>query len=83
MMDQSTQQNAAMVEQTSAAARNLACEVGNLSEQASRFTVAQTEVGYRRGPTSKPNYSRPEAYNSPIKPLPAAASPAMVRSDGD
>jgi len=40
MMDQSTQQNAAMVEETSAAARNLACEVGNLSKQASRFTVA-------------------------------------------
>jgi methyl-accepting chemotaxis protein len=38
-MDQSTQQNAAMVEQTSAAARNLSGEVAALSEQASRFDV--------------------------------------------
>jgi methyl-accepting chemotaxis protein len=40
-MDQSTQQNAAMVEQTSAAARNLTGEVAGLAEQASRFTVAR------------------------------------------
>ncbi len=38
-MDQSTQQNAAMVEETSAAARNLTEEVYSLSEQAGRFTV--------------------------------------------
>jgi methyl-accepting chemotaxis protein len=39
-MDQSTQRNAAMVEQTSAAARQLATEVTSLSEQASQFKVA-------------------------------------------
>ena len=38
-MDQSTQQNAAMVEQTSAAARNLTSEVKSLTEQAESFTV--------------------------------------------
>ena len=36
-MDQSTQQNAAMVEETSAAARNLNTEVAALSEQAAQF----------------------------------------------
>jgi len=36
-MDQSTQQNAAMVEETSAAARNLTVEVGALADQAARF----------------------------------------------
>ncbi|MBT0670078.1 MCP four helix bundle domain-containing protein [Novosphingobium profundi] len=36
-MDQSTQQNAAMVEQTSAAARNLSSEVTTLAEQAAQF----------------------------------------------
>lgn len=41
-MDRTTQQNAAMVEQTSAAARNLAAEIGNLADQAGRFTVSQT-----------------------------------------
>ncbi|WP_294254894.1 methyl-accepting chemotaxis protein [uncultured Sphingomonas sp.] len=38
-MDQATQQNAAMVEQTSAAARNLSIEVTSLSAQAATFTV--------------------------------------------
>jgi len=39
-MDVSTQQNAAMVEETSAAARNLTVEVATLAEQASRFQVS-------------------------------------------
>lgn len=39
MMDQSTQQNAAMVEQTSAAARNLSNEVQALAEEAARFRL--------------------------------------------
>lgn len=38
-MDHATQQNAAMVEQTSAAARNLASEVTGLAEQAGQFNV--------------------------------------------
>ncbi|WP_047170514.1 HAMP domain-containing methyl-accepting chemotaxis protein [Novosphingobium sp. Rr 2-17] len=38
-MDEATQQNAAMVEETSAAARNLATEVNGLSESAGRFNV--------------------------------------------
>jgi len=44
-MDQSTQQNAAMVEETSAAARNLTSEVAGLAEHAARFTVS---AGQRR-----------------------------------
>ena len=36
-MDRGTQQNAAMVEETSAASRNLAVEVANLADQAGRF----------------------------------------------
>ncbi|NYT40259.1 methyl-accepting chemotaxis protein [Sphingomonas sp. R-74633] len=38
-MDVSTQQNAAMVEETSAAARNLTGEVAMLAEQAARFQI--------------------------------------------
>ncbi len=38
-MDQATQQNAAMVEETSAAARNLAVEVDALNGQAAKFRV--------------------------------------------
>ena len=44
-MDHSTQQNAAMVEETSAAARNLTTEAGSLNDQAARF-----DTGDMRGP---------------------------------
>jgi methyl-accepting chemotaxis protein len=47
-MDQSTQQNAAMVEQTSAAARNLAGEVSGLAEQAARFRTTRVAAPMRR-----------------------------------
>ncbi|CAN5426348.1 globin-coupled sensor protein [soil metagenome] len=44
-MDQATQQNAAMVEQTSAAARNLTTEVVALTEQAGRFDIGNDLLG--------------------------------------
>jgi len=50
-MDQATQQNAAMVEETSAAARNLSSEVDTLAGQATRFNVGQPSLMARR-PTS-------------------------------
>ena len=49
-MDQATQQNAAMVEQTSAAVRNLTSEVTALSEQAAKFRIAGT---LRQGAASR------------------------------
>jgi len=61
-MDQATQQNAAMVEETSAAARNLESEVNSLSKQASRFKVRQTVRTSRPEPVGKPDYAKPEAY---------------------
>ena len=51
-MDQATQQNAAMVEETSAAARNLAGEVGTLTRQSSRFTIGS--AASRQGGSSHP-----------------------------
>ena len=79
-MDQSTQQNAAMVEETSAAARNLMSEVGSLSERASAF---QTGAGSGKhkvslsAPVTKAR-SLPasggvsaKAYVSPVAALPA------------
>jgi len=44
VMDHSTQQNAAMVEQTSAAARNLMAEIGQLVEHAGQFRVGDDAV---------------------------------------
>jgi methyl-accepting chemotaxis protein len=76
-MDQSTQQNAAMVEETSAAARNLSGEVAALSEQASKFNVGN---GARVAPVRTNAPARPakaaaksNGYVSPVKALPVAA----------
>jgi len=51
-MDRSTQQNAAMVEETSAAARQLAQEVTVLTEQASRFHSQRTKLPIPAADTS-------------------------------
>ncbi|WP_404337494.1 methyl-accepting chemotaxis protein [Sphingomonas sp. MMS12-HWE2-04] len=80
-MDQSTQQNAAMVEETSAAARNLTSEVASLAEQAAKFTIG----GEVRRPAAKPAAparapaKAPKAYVSPVKALPV---PAMASAGG-
>lgn len=50
-MDRGTQQNAAMVEETSAASRNLAAEVANLADQAGRF---RTGAASTATPRSRP-----------------------------
>ena len=78
-MDQSTQQNAAMVEETSAAARNLNTEVSALSEQAGRFTVGNATAR----PAMRPAPARPakpaakaSGYVSPVKALPLATANA-------
>ncbi|WP_395337420.1 methyl-accepting chemotaxis protein [Novosphingobium sp. BL-8H] len=46
-MDHSTQQNAAMVEETSAAARNLTSEAASLNDQAARFDTGEQRKAAR------------------------------------
>ncbi len=46
-MDHATQQNAAMVEETSAAARNLTSEIAALATEADRFRMAPSAPGLR------------------------------------
>ncbi|MET3723224.1 methyl-accepting chemotaxis protein [Sphingomonas trueperi] len=79
-MDHSTQQNAAMVEQTSAAARNLSGEVQALLVQANRF-----DVGARSGSQKRaPRMAAPSpGYVSPVKPLLAPARATAATGDGE
>jgi methyl-accepting chemotaxis protein len=72
-MDHSTQQNAAMVEQSAAAARSLASEVAALGEQAGKFEVG---VAARTRVPSRPQ--KANGYASPAKPL--AAPKPMARA---
>jgi methyl-accepting chemotaxis protein len=81
-MDQSTQQNAAMVEETSAAARNLSSEVQQLSEQASAFNIGSGTAARRpSAPVAGIREKVAPGYVSPVKPLPAAAVSALTRTD--
>ncbi len=82
-MDQATQQNAAMVEETSAAARNLLVEVNALSEQAQQFNDGEAAPAAR--PRTPVPAAAPRAFTSavPAKPLPAAAVAALTRPDDD
>ncbi|MDG2532613.1 methyl-accepting chemotaxis protein [Sphingomonas sp. HITSZ_GF] len=82
-MDQATQQNAAMVEETSAASRNLSSEVQLLSEQASAFNIGAGQAPARR-PAASGRSIREKvapAYMSPVAPLPTAAVAALTRPD--
>ncbi|MBA4761509.1 methyl-accepting chemotaxis protein [Sphingomonas sp.] len=102
-MDESTQQNAAMVEETSAAARSLNSEVRVLGERADSFRTAARSGSHAAAPVraprpvtkapakpraaapapkvaaKSPRQSSEHVYQSPIKPLPAAAIPSLVR----
>ena len=88
-MDQATQQNAAMVEETSAAARNLLNEVSSLSEQAGQFNtgsqpvsraaasppkVTARAVTSRTMPAGLPERKRETAYVSPVTALPSSST---------
>lgn len=85
-MDTSTQQNAAMVEQTSAATRNLASEVAALSEHASRFKMGAVAAKPRHAAVAA---VAPIAMNVPISaPIAAPASvphsnASMIDDDED
>ena len=79
-MDQSTQQNAAMVEQTSAAARNLTTEVRSLAEQAALFNTGESVpvptvelAAPPRSAVPKARKTAPAPYQPPVKALPAMA----------
>ena len=73
-MDQATQQNAAMVEQTSAAARNLTGEVETLAAEADRFKTEEESGRSVRAARAQPA-QRP-ASPAPKHFVPAARTPA-------
>ena len=86
-MDEGTQQNAAMVEEASAAARNLNGEVGVLTQKAAVFTVGHQPAPAATparatpapaAPAPKPSAAKgplPAAGSSPAKPTPAYLAP--------
>ena len=84
-MDQSTQQNAAMVEQTSAAARNLTSEVTSLAEQAALFKVdssGRPVVKKAEKSIAVRSSTQAQVYVSPVAALPVPAMASAGGSEG-
>lgn len=81
-MDHTTQQNAAMVEETSAAARNLSTEVSSLADRASRFTVGSATRTSFAAPAAAPR-STPVRAGVVATPLSAPAPKLEQVSDDD
>ena len=79
-MDQSTQQNAAMVEETSAAARNLSSEVSTLAEQAATFNVGMVTPKSFHPVARASKKAVSTSSNSLVRPLPASLS---LQAGGD
>jgi methyl-accepting chemotaxis protein len=84
-MDQSTQQNAAMVEETSAAARSLMSAVASLAEQAALFKTGSPANGGASevvpiAVASRPRASIPVAKSFPVS---GAATAVALANDED
>jgi methyl-accepting chemotaxis protein len=80
-MDQATQQNAAMVEETSAAARSLTTEVAALSEGAGRFRIGDPVRSTAKPLTSQRLRIAPQAQKQVARPTPAFAGATEASSD--
>ena len=80
-MDRFTQQNAAMVEETSAGTRNLSQETVRLMEQLRRFRVAQGTRPVHAEPAAEPiREARPRPLPAPAPALPPAPAPRFEGS---
>jgi len=77
-MDQVTQQNAAMVEESTAAAHSLSTEADTLSASVSHFTVKQVVQQLRMASRAQP--VKPATYSAPIKPAAPTYAKAPVRA---
>src|SRR3546814_19285915 len=82
-MDSRTQQNAAMVEQSTAAARSLASEASQLLKLVSRFNISRTENATRRPvATPRPMVAVPKATRKPaVKALPVSHGNTALKAE--
>ncbi|SUS03252.1 Chemotaxis protein [uncultured Defluviicoccus sp.] len=77
-MDQVTQQNAAMVEQSTAASHSLAKEATELSELASKFDIGGTVAAHKPAAKAAPKRAAPVAHRpAPARTLPTQGNAAL------
>ena len=81
-MDQVTQQNAAMVEESTAASHSLAQEAGELARLVARFNVGQVEASGRGRPAARTAAAAPAARPAAPKPAQPVAAMKTVSTGG-
>ncbi|USX29058.1 methyl-accepting chemotaxis protein [Oxalobacteraceae bacterium OTU3CINTB1] len=77
-MDETTQQNSALVEQTAAAAQTLRDQADALERVVSAFTIGAQQVGYTPPPARPAVRSAPVAKKLPPKPVVKAAAKPLA-----
>ncbi|USX16715.1 methyl-accepting chemotaxis protein [Oxalobacteraceae bacterium OTU3CAMAD1] len=77
-MDETTQQNSALVEQTAAAAQTLRDQADALERVVSAFTIGAQQVGYTPPPARPVARSAPVAKKLPPKPVVKAAAKPLA-----
>ena len=77
-MDETTQQNSALVEQTAAAAQTLRDQADALERVVSAFTIGAQQVGYTPPPARPAVRSAPVAKKLPPKPVAKAAAKPLA-----
>ncbi|QNR95920.1 MCP four helix bundle domain-containing protein [Stenotrophomonas sp. 169] len=79
-MDETTQQNAALVEEATAAARAMEEQAGHLSEAVSVFTLDESDVQHEAPAAARPRAAAPAA---PAVRRPTTRQPAAELAEGD
>ena len=82
-MDETTQQNAALVEEATAAARAMEEQAGHLSEAVSVFTLDESEVQHEAPAAVRPRAAASVASAAPAVRRPATRQPAAELAEGD
>ena len=82
-MDETTQQNAALVEEATAAARAMEEQAGHLSEAVSVFTLDESDVQHEAPAAARPRAAAAAAAAVPTVRRPASRQPAAELAEGD
>ncbi|MBD8694767.1 methyl-accepting chemotaxis protein [Stenotrophomonas sp. CFBP 13718] len=82
-MDETTQQNAALVEEATAAARAMEEQAGHLSEAVSVFTLDESDVQHEAPAAARPRAAAPAASAAPTVRRPTTRQPAAELAEGD
>ncbi len=80
-LDEVTQQNAALAEETAAAATSLIDQAGEMNDMMGFFTISTSSAKKSSAPAKANSSPKPKAVSTPNKPAPAKAAAPATSSD--